>query len=53
MVAERTIAYAENELRGEDGGFYCGQDADSDGEEGKYYALTAGEIREQLGDGSL
>lgn len=53
MIAKRTIAYAENELRGEDGGFYCGQDADSDGEEGKYYALIAGEIREQLGDGAL
>ena len=32
------------------GGFFCGQDADSEGEEGKYYAFTPEEIRTVLGE---
>lgn len=52
-IAEQIIAYAVRELCDEAGGFYCGQDADSDGEEGKYYALSIDEVMEQLGtDGS-
>ena len=31
------------------GGFYSAQDADSDGEEGKYYVFTPEEIIELLG----
>ena len=37
-------------LTGEEGGFFCGQDADSEGEEGKYYAFTPEEIRTVLGE---
>ena len=39
-------------LRGIDrpeGGFYCGQDADSDGVEGKYYVFTQSEVLDLLG----
>lgn len=32
-----------------DGGFYSAQDADSDGEEGKYYLFTPAELNEVLG----
>ncbi|NLB36545.1 MAG: thioredoxin domain-containing protein, partial [Clostridiales bacterium] len=48
-VAQRTIAYVLRELSGEDGGFFCGQDADSDGIEGKYYVFTTDELREVFG----
>ena len=37
------------ELSGPQGGFCCGQDADSDGVEGKYYALTPDELAQALG----
>jgi uncharacterized protein YyaL (SSP411 family) len=33
-----------------EGGFYSTQDADSDGEEGKFFVRTPAEIREVLGD---
>lgn len=49
MVAKRTLDYALNELRDINGGFYCGQDADSDGIEGKYYVFTMDEILDVLG----
>lgn len=49
MVAERTLDYVLRELTDEQGGFYCGQDADSDGVEGKYYVFTQEEIETVLG----
>ena len=51
-AAEATVRYAERELRDPAGGFYCGQDADSDGEEGRYYLFTPAEIATLLGDGA-
>jgi len=48
-VAEKTLNYVLNELTDQTGGFYCGQDADSDGVEGKYYVFTQDEIRSVLG----
>lgn len=50
MVAKRTLDYAIRELLDEKGGFYCGQDADSDGIEGKYYVFTKKEIYNVLGE---
>lgn len=50
MVAERTISYLLEELAYEKGAFFCGQDADSDGEEGKYYVFTPQEVRAVLGE---
>lgn len=49
-IAERTADYVIRELQSPDGGIYCGQDADSDGVEGKYYTFTPGEIKSVLGD---
>lgn len=49
MVAERTLDYVLNELTDIQGGFYCGQDADSDGAEGEYYIFTPDEIEDVLG----
>lgn len=55
LVAERTIGYVLRELTDKEGGFYCGQNADSDGVEGKYYVFTPEEIRSVLGpaDGEI
>jgi uncharacterized protein YyaL (SSP411 family) len=44
-----TLAFIEKELTSPDGGFYSSIDADSDGEEGKYYVWTAEEINSVLG----
>ena len=49
-VAERILEYVRRELTDSQGGFYCGQDADSDGVEGKYYVFTREEIRAVLGE---
>lgn len=51
-IAERSIEYVLRELSGENGGFCCGQDADSDGVEGKYYIFTRQEIFKALGEES-
>ena len=48
-IAEKTLDYIQRELTHEKGGFFCGQDADSDGVEGKYYVFTADEIEKLLG----
>ena len=48
-ITRRTLDYVLRELSGPQGGFCCGQDADSDGVEGKYYALTPDELAQALG----
>lgn len=49
-VTRSILQYVERELTDENGGFFCGQDADSDGVEGKYYVFTPEEIKAVLGD---
>lgn len=49
QVAEGVLDYCLRELRSESGGFYSGQDADSEGEEGKYYLFTPAEVASVLG----
>ena len=49
QVVRRTLDYVLRELSGPQGGFCCGQDADSNGIEGKYYTLTPGELVQVLG----
>lgn len=48
-VAEKTFAYIIRELRAPEGGFYTAQDAESEGQEGKYYLWTREEILDTLG----
>lgn len=44
------IDYVLRNLKNPEGGFYTGEDADSEGEEGRFYTWTLGEIKEVLGD---
>lgn len=48
-IAEKTAEYILREMTSQTGGFYSAQDADSDGEEGKFYTWTYGEICNILG----
>ncbi|MEZ0227186.1 MAG: thioredoxin domain-containing protein, partial [Planctomycetota bacterium] len=47
-VVRETIGYVLRELRSPEGGLYSTQDADSEGEEGKFFVWTPDEIRSVL-----
>lgn len=49
-TAEETAQYLLREMTDGEGGFFSAQDADSDGEEGKYYLWREEEIRSVLGE---
>ena len=49
-VAKRTADYIIKEIMSTEGGCFCGQDADSEGVEGKYYLFTPQEIISVLGE---
>lgn len=48
-IAEKTASYILREMTSPEGGFYSSQDADSEGEEGKYYLFTPDELTRILG----
>jgi hypothetical protein len=48
-VAEETLRYVQREMTSSEGAFYSSQDADSEGEEGKFFVWTSAEIEEALG----
>ncbi|MHB1425636.1 MAG: thioredoxin domain-containing protein [Gemmataceae bacterium] len=49
-VLEQTIAFIAREMTAPQGGFYSALDADSQGEEGRFYVWTGKEIDAALGD---
>jgi hypothetical protein len=51
-IVYETLEFIEREMTDESGGFYSSLDADSEGEEGKYYVWTKQEIENLLGESS-
>ncbi|MGI6091904.1 MAG: thioredoxin domain-containing protein [Veillonellaceae bacterium] len=54
-VAEQILTYVMRDMTNAEGGFYSAEDADSEGEEGKFYVFTRQQILDLLGekDGTL
>ena len=54
-IVEETLDYVVREMTSPEGGFYSAQDADSEGEEGKFFVWRPEEVVEVLGaeDGKL
>jgi uncharacterized protein len=48
-IVEETVTYVQREMLHPEGGFYATQDADSEGEEGKFFVWTPEEIVAVLG----
>ena len=51
-TARTTLRYMATDLRHPEGGFYSSEDADSEGEEGRFYVWSVGEVRDVLGEGA-
>ncbi len=49
-IAEETFTYILRDMTNPEGGFYSSEDADSDGQEGRFYLWTHGEITGILGE---
>ncbi|MFT7343726.1 MAG: hypothetical protein ACI9XP_000300 [Lentimonas sp.] len=49
-VVYQTLEFIEREMTSKNGAFYSSLDADSDGEEGKFYVWTKDEIQSLLGE---
>jgi hypothetical protein len=50
VIVKETLEFIERELTSKEGSFYSSLDADSEGEEGKFYVWTKNELQELLGD---
>ena len=49
-IALETIAFLQKEMKNSDGGYFAAIDADSDGEEGKYYVWEDKELKGLIGN---
>ena len=49
-VIEETVGWLAREMQDASGGLYASQDADSEGEEGKFYVWLPEEVRDVLGE---
>ncbi len=49
-IARKTLDYVLRDMRDPSGGFYSSEDADSEGQEGKFYLWTKDEITRCLGE---
>jgi len=52
-TSQETIAYVLRDMTSKEGVFYSSEDADSEGEEGKFYTWTIDELKEVLNDDEL
>lgn len=50
VAIEETLAFIEREMTSPEGGLYTALDADSEGEEGKFYVWSYEELQQILGD---
>jgi uncharacterized protein YyaL (SSP411 family) len=50
QIANEILGYVQREMTSPDGGFYSTMDADSEGEEGKFYVWTRAEVMQLLGE---
>ena len=50
-TAEGIFAYVLRDMTSKEGGFFAAEDADSEGEEGRFYVWTADEVRRALDPG--
>lgn len=48
-IARDTLVWVEREMTHAEGGFYSAQDADSEGEEGRFYVFTPADLEAALG----
>jgi len=50
LVARKIFTYVLRDMSSAEGGFFSAEDADSEGEEGKFYVWSDDEVREILGE---